>query len=199
MTSTRDASDSATAAIDPPEMFYDLNGPENVADRPAAHRALSRTCPVVHSPAYDGYYVATGFEQVSQVLRRAAEFVSRESVTIPPTPMPFGMVKFDPPKVQQWRQAIGPSFTSVVAEELRPRTRALVKEHIDRFAPLGHADLVDDLVQPVPAISTLAALGLPLERFSRYIDLFHRVNQVARNRFSSCATRRPATRHPQER
>jgi cytochrome P450 len=178
MTETRNSSDAVAAAIDPPEMFYDHNGPENVVDRASAHRALSETCPVVHSPAYDGYYIATGFEQVSKVLRRAAEFVSRESVTIPPTPMPFGMVKFDPPKVQQWRQAIGPSFTSVVAEELRPRTRALVAEHVDRFASLGRADLVDDLVQPVPAISTLTALGLPIERFSRYIDLFHRINQI---------------------
>jgi cytochrome P450 len=178
MTETRSSSEAADAAMDPPEVFYDHNGPENVADRAAAHRALSEKCPVVHSPAYDGYYIATGFEQVSKVLRRASEFVNRASVTIPPTPMPFGMVWFDPPKVQQWRQAIGPSFTSVVAEDLRERTRALVAEHIDRFASVGRADLVDDLVQPVPAISTLAALGLPMEQFSRYVDLFHRVNQV---------------------
>jgi cytochrome P450 len=163
---------------EPPEMFYDHNGPENVADRPAAHRAIAAKCPVIHSPAYDGYYVAVGYDEVAGVLRRAEVFSSRETVTIPPTPMPFGMVTFDPPKTQQWRHAIGPSFTVAEAEELREPTRALVREHVDRFAARGGADLVDDLCQPVPAVSTLVGLGLPLDRFSRYIDLFHRVNRI---------------------
>jgi cytochrome P450 len=175
--SITDQPDTA-ALIDPPEFFYDHNGPENVADRPAAHRRIAAKCPVVHSPAYEGYYVAVGYDQVSKVLRRAAEYSSGKTVTIPETPMPFGMVQFDPPKVQQWRKALSPYFTSAGGEEIRAATRALVAEHVDRFAGAGRADLVDGLVQPVPAISTLKALGLPLERFSRYIDLFHRVNKI---------------------
>ena len=138
------------------EFFYDHNGPENVADRAAAHRRIAEKCPVVHSPAYDGYYIAVGYSEVSKVLRRASEFSSSETVTIPPTPMPFGMVQFDPPKVQHWRQAIGSRFTSADAEQMRAATRALVAEHVDHFAATGKAELVDDLVQPVPAISTLA-------------------------------------------
>ncbi len=171
--------DQAPASpVEPPEFFYDHNGPENVADRAAAHRRIAEKCPVVHSPAYDGYYIAVGYSEVSKVLRRASEFSSSETVTIPPTPMPFGMVQFDPPKVQHWRQAIGSRFTSADAEQMRAATRALVAEHVDHFAATGKAELVDDLVQPVPAISTLRSLGLPLDRFSRYIDLFHRVNKI---------------------
>ena len=33
------------AAAQPPEFFYDHNGPENVADRAAAHRRVAQKCP----------------------------------------------------------------------------------------------------------------------------------------------------------
>jgi cytochrome P450 len=163
----------------PPEVFYDHNGPENVADRAGAWRGLRERCPVVHSSAYEnGYYVVTGYAEVASALRRASEFLSRDSVTIPSYPTPFGMVQLDPPIGAAFRRAINPWFTAATAEAIRPATRATVAELMDKFATLGTADLVVDLCSPLTAISTMAALGLPLEKFSAYFDLFRRVNAI---------------------
>ncbi|MDT5075441.1 MAG: hypothetical protein QOJ80_78 [Mycobacterium sp.] len=44
---------AAAVRHDPPDVFYDHNGPENVAGRAAAWRGLRERCPVVHSSAYE--------------------------------------------------------------------------------------------------------------------------------------------------
>lgn len=150
------------------------------------YAGLREACPVVHADAHGGFHVVTRYADVRSALLDSRTFVCGRDltfegvpapvpggVTIPTNPFRMGMMETDAPVHQQLRRLITPWLSMRSVTEHLPRLRELVTWCLDRVTPLGCADVVADLANPLPALVTLDLLGLPLEKWQWYATTLH--------------------------
>ncbi len=72
------------------------------------------------------------------------------------------MLDRDPPDHHRLRRLVSKVFTPRMIEELRPRIRTIVSEHLDAMAARGGtADVIADLAFPLPFIVISEMMGIP--------------------------------------
>lgn len=165
---------------------FDHHDPEWHADRIARWAELRR-CPVAYNDRYGGFWVVSGYDEVAAVSRDAATFSSRHTPepedgvrwlgiagiprarTIPTQ----GIAEVEGPTHQALRRAMNPFLVPQAVEAMRPLMEAATTWFLDERIESGAIDLVLDLANPVPAIVTMALVGLPLDGWRPYADLFH--------------------------
>lgn len=171
---------------DRPTVDFDHHDPAWHAGRVARWAELRR-CPVAYNERYGGFWVVSGHEEVAAVSRDAATFSSRHAPepeegvrwlgiagiprarTIPTQ----GIAEVEGPTHQALRRAMNPFLVPQAVEALRPLMEAATTWFLDERIESGAIDLVLDLANPVPAILTMALVGLPLDAWPPYADLFH--------------------------
>jgi cytochrome P450 len=151
------------------------------------HWAELRDCPVAFNERYGGFWVVSGHEEVATVSRDADTYSSRhlrepeDGITylgiagIPrgkaiPT---SGIAEVEGPTHTALRRALNPFLVPSAVADLEPLMRAATTWFIDERIETGSIDLVLDLANPVPAMLTMALVGLPLDDWKPYADLFH--------------------------
>jgi cytochrome P450 len=145
---------------------------------------LSR-CPVAWSDTYGGHWVAASHEAVFD-LARSAEYLSNDhdvnnvrkgykGITIPTSPPEFqgGFLEMDPPEQRYYRQVLNPYLSPAAVLRWVPVADELVGACLDEKIGSGRIDFVDDLANVVPAVLTLAMLGVPLSKWSLYCGPAH--------------------------
>ena len=171
---------------DRPTVDFDHHDPAWHADRVERWREL-RTCPVAFNERYGGFWVVSGHEEVAAVSRDAATFSSRHvpepedgvrwlgiagiprGRTIPTQ----GIAEVEGPDHAALRRVINPYLLPQAIAAMRPLMDAATTWFLDERIETGAIDLVLDLANPVPAILTMALVGLPLDDWRDYADLFH--------------------------
>ncbi|MFI9402159.1 cytochrome P450 [Nocardia sp. NPDC052316] len=166
-----------------PEVDYDHHSAEYARDPWAANIALNRRTPVAYSRNHGGFWLVTGYQQVSQVAHQPQLFSSAHE--LPNTPgRPQGTVvpassfrglplELDPPEFLEWRKALATFFSPQAARRLRPRIEQFATWCVDQHIESGEIDLVMDLANPVPALITLDLVGLPMDDWRLYADVVH--------------------------
>lgn len=166
-----------------PEIDFDHHSERYARDPWAANIALNTGCPVAHSSHHGGFWVVSGYEQVSDVARRPDVFSSAHE--LPNTPgRPQGTIipastfralplELDPPEFLDWRRALNKFFSPTAARQLRPRIQAYATWCVDQVIEQGEMDLVLDLSNAVPALLTLDIVGLPMDNWRLYADAVH--------------------------
>lgn len=129
--------------------------------------------PIFYSPDVDAWIVSK-YEDVQAVFKDPKIF-SAANARHPVTPMcPAAAAKRDeldisiepalvdegPETHIKHRRIFGEAFTPKRVNELEPRIRAIVTEHIDKFIDRGEADLVADLMYTIPALTVFIFLGV---------------------------------------
>ena len=71
------------------------------------------------------------------------------------------------------RRVMNPYLVPQAIEGMRPLMEAATTWFLDERIESGSIDLVLDLANPVPAILTMALVGLPLDGWRPYAELFH--------------------------
>jgi cytochrome P450 len=171
---------------DRPTVDFDHHDRAWHADRVARWGEL-RGCPVAYNERYGGFWVVSGHEEVAAVSRDAATFSSRHAPepedgvrwlgiagiprarTIPTQ----GIAEVEGPTHLALRRAMNPYLVPQAVEAMRPLMDAATTWFLDERIETGAIDLVLDLANPVPAILTMALVGLPLDGWRPYADLFH--------------------------
>src|SRR5580692_4582191 len=142
-------------------------------------------CPVAWSDTYGGHWVAAGHEEVFE-LARSAGYLSNDhdvrgerrgykGITIP-TPeieMQGGFLEMDPPEQRHYRQVLNPYLSPAAIGRWIPIVDELVRACLNEKIETGQIDVVDDLANVVPAVLTLAMLGVPLKNWSLYCEAVH--------------------------
>ena len=164
---------------------FDRHTPEYRERFEAITQEMQSKCPVAWSETYDGHWVVAGNSAVFEVAR-AAEFVSNEhdidgskrgykGITIPTPETPFvgGFLEMDPPEQRHYRQELNPYLSPAAVARWTPVVRELVRASLDEKIESGSIDFVDDLANIVPAVLTLAMMGVPLKNWSLYVEPVH--------------------------
>jgi cytochrome P450 len=142
-------------------------------------------CPVAWSDSYGGHWVAAGHSEVFE-LARSAEYLSNDhdpnnerrgyhGISIPSPSVKFrgGFLEMDPPEQRHYRQALNPYLSPAAVNRWQPLVDELVRASLNEKIETGRIDFVDDLANIVPAVLTLAMLGVPLKNWDIYVEPVH--------------------------
>ena len=167
----------------PTPVDYDHHSPSYAAGAPGIHQALRASTPVAWSDAHDGFWVLSRYADVVAASRDDATFSSEhdlsgvgsrfQGVAIPAPPVHMIPLEIDPPAFNAYRRLLNPFFSPSAVEGWDGYITELVTACIDKWIEKGAIDLVLDLANPLPAIVTLAVLGLPTDDWIRYAEPMH--------------------------
>jgi cytochrome P450 len=146
--------------------------PEFIRDPYPFYERLRSTDPMHVTPF--GAFVASRHAEVSLVLRDkrfGKDFVDRTVRRYGPQVMDepvfrsmrHWMLQQDPPDHTRLRGLAVKAFTARRVEDMRPRIQAIVDETIDRIAPRGHMDLIEDFAFRLPVTIICDMLGIPAD------------------------------------
>jgi cytochrome P450 len=158
-----------TTATEP--LFNPLS-PDFIRD-PYPHYEQLRTTDPMHLTAF-GAYVASRHAEVSLVMRDkrfGKDFVERTKRRYGPDimkepvfrSMSHWMLQQDPPDHTRLRGLVVKAFTARRVEDMRPRIQEIVDQTLDRIAPQGHMDLIEDFAFRLPVTIICDMLGIPEE------------------------------------
>ena len=158
------------------EVAFDHHNAEFVSQNYEIYRILRAQCPVAHTESHGGFWVAAGYDEVFQVARDDYTFSSRHGGVIPPTNVGRLLpIQADPPELERYRRLLNPFMTPKAAKQLEPFIEEVADSAIDGFIEKGHADLVLELANPVPAMTTMRLLGLDPKEWRIFADPLHQV------------------------
>jgi cytochrome P450 len=160
------------------EPLFNPLSPDFIRD-PYPHYARLRTTDPMHVNAH-GAYVASRHADVSLVLRDkrfGKDYVDRTirrygpKIMDEPTFRNFAltMLQQDPPDHTRLRGLVVKAFTARRVEDMRPRIQRIVDETLDRIAPQGRMDLIEDFAYRLPVTVICDMLGIPPE----HRDMFY--------------------------
>ncbi len=158
-----------------PVVHVDHHSPEFAEDPWSVFEDLRSRCPVAYSDAYDGFWVITKYEDIREIALDDETFSSADSIMIPPklSGQRSVPIEVDPPMFLEYRRVLQPHFSPAAVDRLHPWIEEYVHRCIDRFIEDGECDLVHDLADPLPAMTTLHLLGLPIEDWPKYSEPMH--------------------------
>ncbi|MDX6742147.1 cytochrome P450 [Actinocorallia sp. A-T 12471] len=144
-------------------------------------------CPVAWNDTHGGYWFASGNKELFDIARRS-DVLSNDNdvsgtkngyvgISIPhqttENRQRGGFLEMDPPEQRYYRQALNPYLSPAAVARWKPVIEELTRACIDEVIESGRVDFVDDLANIVPAVFTLAMLGLPLKAWDIYCEPVH--------------------------
>jgi cytochrome P450 len=166
---------------------YDHHSPVMIDHAHEIHSDLRRQCPVAWTDEHGGYWVVSGYDEVTTVSRDDDTFssendhVTRFGVAQPPMPHWAGLVEMDPPEFSPLRKALVPWFSPKAAAARTELTRRISDYVLDQVIEQGACDLTEDVAVPIPALLTMDLVGFPFAESRAMADLFHRHTWVRPN------------------
>lgn len=156
---------------------FDHHSEEFAADPWPILADLRQRCPVARSGSHGGFWVLTRYEDIKQVAGDDITFSSAETILIPPKKNANQKsipIEMDPPEFLEYRRILHPMFSPAAVDRLDPVIERFVHRCIDDFIERGEADLVHELADPLPAMTTLHKIGLPVDDWHDFSAPLHK-------------------------
>lgn len=168
-------------------VHFDRHTPEYRGQFEEITHELHAKCPIAWTDAHGGHWVASGNREVFE-LARSAEHLSNDhdvkgerrgykGITIPSPPrareVQGGFLEMDPPGQRHYRQTLNPYLSPAAVARWIPFVDEVVRACLDERIEEGRIDFVDDLANIVPAVLTLAMMGIPLKDWTVYNEPAH--------------------------
>ncbi|ULN54624.1 cytochrome P450 [Mycolicibacillus parakoreensis] len=148
-------------------------------------KEMHEKCPMAWSETYDGHWVAAGAQEVFELAR--CPYVSNDhdihnerrgykGISIPPAKRAAnrgGVLEMDGEEQQFYRQLLNPYMSPAAIKRWIPFINEITRAAINEKIEQGRIDFVDDLANIVPAVFTLAILGIPLKNWTIYCEPVH--------------------------
>jgi cytochrome P450 len=166
---------------------FDRHTPEYRGRFEAITEELQSTCPVAWSDTYGGHWVISAHQEVFDLARQpdllssekdlTGERPAYQGISIPDGGRKFGMgfLEMDPPAQRHYRQALNPYLSPAAVARWTPFVDEIVRASLNEKIESGTIDFVDDLANIVPAVLTLAMMGLPLADWPLYSEPTHAI------------------------
>ncbi|WP_433526053.1 cytochrome P450 [Nocardia pseudovaccinii] len=169
-----------------PEFHFDRHTPQYRGQFVDITQQMQSECPVAWTETYGGHWVAAGNREVFELARCPhisndndpnGERRGYKGISIP-TPergqgIRAGILEMDPPEQRELRSALNPYLSPAAVQRWIPFVDEIVRASIDEQIESGSIDFVDELANIVPAVLTLAMLGIPLDKWTIYNEPAH--------------------------
>ncbi len=147
---------------------------------------MHERCPIAWNDTYGGYWMIGGSDAVFELAR--CPHVSNEhdvdgtrrgyrgiAIPLPPEAAGVrgGMLEMDDPEHRIYRSALNPYMSPAAVKRWEPFIDDVVRACLDEKIEGGRIDFVDDLANVVPAVLTLAMLGIPVQKWATYSEPTH--------------------------
>ena len=166
-------------------VHFDRHSPDYIDRFTDLTHQLHGACPVAWTETHGGHWVASGYKEVFELARNAAllsndrdtkgerdGYVGIAIPSVPNRPV-AGFLEMDPPAQQDYRRALDPYLSPAAVARWKAMTEDLTRACLDDTIESGRIDFVDDLANVVPAVMTLALMGLPLSDWVVYCEPTH--------------------------
>ena len=164
---------------------FDRHTPEYRLQFEKITEEMQSRCPMAWSDTYNGHWVAAGSKEVFELARCPA--VSNhhdltgetpyQGITIPKarraTVVRGGILEMDEPEHSLYRGALNPYLSPAAVKRWQPFVDEIVRAALDEKIESGRIDFVDDLANIVPAVLTLAMMGIELNKWMIYSEPAH--------------------------
>lgn len=144
-------------------------------------------CPLAWTDTYGGHWVAAGTREVFELARCphvssdndiAGERNGYTGINIPRREHSMaafrgGILEMDDPEHREYRTPLNAYLSPAAVARWVPFVDELVHACLDEQIEQGRIDFVDDLANIVPAVFTLALMGVPLKEWDIYCEPAH--------------------------
>ena len=142
-------------------------------------------CPVTWSENYGGHWLVTALDEASAMYKRPDLFSAVKDVNDLESPFqgiqipnmsPYvtsGFLEMDPPNQLEYRRILNSHLSPAAVVRWEPLVREFTQACINDIIERGDADFVEEIVNVVPAILTMAMIGLPLADWIVYCEPAH--------------------------
>lgn len=146
---------------------------------------MQSKCPLAWTDTYNGHWVAADNRSVFELARSAdvsadhdvnGERRGYQGISIPKmmeVSIRGGLLEMDDPEHKIYRGALNPYLSPAAIKRWEPFIDDVVRACLDEKTETGHIDFVEDLANIVPAVVTLAMLGIPLQKWEIYNEPAH--------------------------
>lgn len=169
-----------------PRYDFDRHSAEYRLQFEAITNEMHSRCPMAWSETYGGHWVAAGSKEVFELARCPAisndhdihgERKGYKGIAIPSAQRVGstrgGILEMDDPDHRIYRTVLNPYLSPAAVKRWEPFIGEIVRAAIDERIESGCMDFVDDLANVVPAVFTLAMMGIPLSKWSMYSEPTH--------------------------
>ncbi|MDT5227472.1 MAG: hypothetical protein QOH94_1265, partial [Mycobacterium sp.] len=165
---------------------FDRHTPEYRTQFEKITQEIHEKCPVAWTDTYDGHWVAGGSNAVFELARCPAvsndhdingERRGYQGISIPKAKRASGVrggiLEMDDPEHRIYRTVLNPYLSPAAVKRWVPFIDEVTRACLDEKIEGGRIDFVDDLANIVPAVLTLAMLGIPLKNWAIYSEPVH--------------------------
>ncbi len=143
--------------------IFNLPGAED--DVQLAWRRLQTDLPPIFwTPKNGGHWIATRSEDIKYIQQTYDRF-SHNEVLLPKMPLPTRLIpmSLDPPEHTFFRQLVMPLLTPKRVDAMMEIARGVCTDLIDKLAPRGECEFVNEFSTILPVTVFLRMMGLPLD------------------------------------
>jgi cytochrome P450 len=164
---------------------FDRHTPEYRIQFEKITEEMQTKCPMAWTDVYEGHWVAAGSKEVFELARCPVvsndhdingERRGYQGISIPMARRAVvrgGILEMDDPEHRTYRNVLNPYLSPAAVKRWVPFIDEVVRASIDEKIESGRIDFVDDLANIVPAVLTLAMMGIPLKKWSLYSEPMH--------------------------
>ena len=165
---------------------FDRHSPDYRENFLAITHDMQQRCPLAWTETYGGHWVAAGAQEVFELARCPhisndhdvrGERRGYKGISIPTMleaeGFRGGMLEMDDPEHRHYRNELNPYLSPAAVKRWEPFVDDVVRACLDERIEEGRIDFVDDLANIVPAVLTLAMLGVPLAKWTVYNEPAH--------------------------
>ncbi|MET8651603.1 MULTISPECIES: cytochrome P450 [Nocardia] len=169
-----------------PQYHFDRHTPEYRHKFQEITEEMQAKCPVAWTETHGGHWVAASGNAVFELARCPAvsndhdlnnERRGYKGISIPyakrVSVVRGGILEMDDPEHRIYRSVLNPYLSPAAVKRWEPFIDEITRAALDEKIESGSIDFVDDLANIVPAVLTLAMLGIPLKQWSIYSEPVH--------------------------
>jgi cytochrome P450 len=169
-----------------PLYHFDRNAAEYRSQFKQITEEMHAKCPMAWTDTYGGHWVAAGSNEVFELARCPAvsndhdinnERRGYKGISIPTARrvnvVRGGILEMDEPEHRIYRDVLNPYMSPAAVKRWAPFIHDVTRACLDEKIEGGSIDFVDDLANVVPAVLTLAMLGIPLKKWNLYSEPVH--------------------------
>ncbi len=169
-----------------PTYHFDRNAAEYRSQFKQITAEMHAKCPMAWTETYGGHWVAAGSNEVFELARCPAvsndhdinnERRGYKGISIPTAKrvnvVRGGILEMDEPDHRIYRNVLNPYMSPAAVKRWEPFIHDVTRACLDEKIEGGSIDFVDDLANVVPAVLTLAMLGIPIKKWNLYSEPVH--------------------------